>query len=50
MQSNVSAQLPVESNSMDVDRLLREHDQHIQEVVERAKLEKKLISKVQAEG
>ncbi|KAH0673350.1 hypothetical protein KY284_024437 [Solanum tuberosum] len=49
-KSNFYARLPVESNSMDVDRVLREHDRHIQEVVERAKLEKKMRAKVQVEG
>ncbi|CAN4107584.1 unnamed protein product [Withania somnifera] len=46
-KSNFSARLPAESNSMDVDQLLREHDRHIQEIVERAKIEKKMRPKVQ---
>ncbi|XP_049366254.1 probable serine/threonine-protein kinase At1g54610 [Solanum verrucosum] len=49
-KSDFYARLPVESNPMDVDRVLREHDRHIQEVVERAKLEKKMRAKVQVEG
>ncbi|XP_006365480.1 probable serine/threonine-protein kinase At1g09600 [Solanum tuberosum] len=49
-KSDFYARLPVESNSMDVDRVLREHDRHIQEVVERTKLEKKMRAKVQVEG